>query len=77
MAGSGTLHLRPDQERVLSAEHVVVEFDAGVHGKVQAVSDVSLDVLPGESLGMAFDGLVHVNGHWAWFPKPWRALGDE
>jgi len=31
----------------------------------------------GESLGMAFDGLVHVNGHWAWFPKPWKALGDE
>jgi peptide/nickel transport system ATP-binding protein len=52
MAGSGTVHLRPDQERLLSAEHVVVEFDAGVHGKVQAVSDVSLDVLPGESLGI-------------------------
>ncbi|MBP7866477.1 MAG: hypothetical protein KA419_11045 [Acidobacteria bacterium] len=29
---------------------------------------------PGETLGMAFDGLVHVNGHWAWFPKPWYAL---
>ncbi|MBI2390798.1 MAG: hypothetical protein HYV09_14505 [Deltaproteobacteria bacterium] len=34
-------------------------------------------VQPGESSGMAYDGLVHVNGHWAWFPKPWRALGDE
>lgn len=32
-------------------------------------------VKPGETLGMAFDGLVYVNGHWAWFPKPWRALG--
>lgn len=32
-------------------------------------------VRPGEDLGMAFDGLVHVNGHWAVFPKPWRALG--
>ncbi|MDQ3368792.1 MAG: hypothetical protein M3680_25465 [Myxococcota bacterium] len=31
-------------------------------------------VKPGETLGMAYDGLVHVNGHWAWFPKPWRAL---
>lgn len=31
---------------------------------------------PGETLGMAFDGLVHVNGHWAWFPKPWRAIGE-
>ena len=27
---------------------------------------------PGESLGMAYDGLVFVNGHWAWFPKPWK-----
>ena len=37
-------------------------------------------VKPGEQLGMAYDGLVHVNGHWAWFPKPWRFLaggGDE
>src|SRR5262249_26735955 len=32
-------------------------------------------VRPGEDLGMAFDGLVNVNGHWALFPKPWRALG--
>lgn len=34
-------------------------------------------VKPGESLGMAYDGLIHVNGHWAWFPKPWRAIGGE
>ena len=33
-------------------------------------------VKPGATLGMAFDGLVYVNGHWAWFPKPWRALGE-
>jgi len=31
-------------------------------------------VAPGETLGMAFDGLAFVNGHWAFFPKPWRAL---
>ena len=30
-------------------------------------------VKPGESLGMAFDGLVHVNGRWVLMPKPWRA----
>lgn len=29
---------------------------------------------PGQTLGMAFDGLVHVNGHWRLFPKPWKAL---
>jgi hypothetical protein len=34
-------------------------------------------VKPGEDLGMAFDGLVHVNGHWVIIPKPWRALGGE
>jgi len=32
-------------------------------------------VKPGESIGMAFDGLVHVNGRWVFMPKPWRALG--
>lgn len=30
-------------------------------------------VKPGESSGMAYDGLVHVNGQWRIFPKPWRA----
>lgn len=28
-------------------------------------------------LGMAYDGLIYVNGHWAWFPKPWRVLGGD
>jgi len=31
-------------------------------------------VEPGKTLGMAYDGLVFVNGHFAFFPKPWRAL---
>lgn len=31
-------------------------------------------VEPGQTLGMAFDGLVKVNGQWRIFPKPWRAL---
>lgn len=31
-------------------------------------------VRPGEKIGMAYDGLTFVNGHWAWFPKPWHAL---
>ncbi len=29
---------------------------------------------PGESSGMAHDGLVFLDDHWAWFPKPWRIL---
>ena len=31
-------------------------------------------VKPGESLGMSFDGLVYVNGHWRLFPKCFRVL---
>lgn len=29
---------------------------------------------PGAERGLSYDGLVFVNGHWALFPKPWRAL---
>jgi hypothetical protein len=31
-------------------------------------------VEPGKTTGMAYDGLVHVNGQWRIFPKAWRAL---
>lgn len=31
-------------------------------------------VKPGESTGMAFEGLTHINGHWRLFPKPWRFM---
>lgn len=31
-------------------------------------------VKPGESTGMAFEGLTYVNGHWRLFPKPWRFM---
>jgi hypothetical protein len=31
-------------------------------------------VEPGETLGMAFDGLAYVNGRWCIFPKPFRVL---
>jgi hypothetical protein len=33
-------------------------------------------VKPGESAGMAYDGLVFVNGHWAFFPKPFRLVAE-
>jgi len=32
---------------------------------------------PGASAGMAYDGLVWLDDHWAWFPKPYRALAPE
>ncbi len=34
-------------------------------------------VAPGESAGMAHDGLVKLDERWAWFPKPWRVLGED
>lgn len=53
MAGSGDAHLRSPADTLLRAEHLVVEFPVGRKGaKVHAVSDVSLDVRPGETLGL-------------------------
>ena len=51
MAGSGTAHLRDDDDLVVKVEHLVVEFPTR-DGKVHAVSDVSLDVADGETLGI-------------------------
>ena len=52
MAGSGTAHLRPDQDPLLTVEHLTVEFPLSRGAVVHAVSDVSLDVLDGETLGL-------------------------
>ena len=53
MAGSGTAHLRAAGETLLRVENLVVEFPVGSTGlKVHAVSDVSLDVREGETLGL-------------------------
>lgn len=50
MAGSGTAHLRGDRA-LLSVEDLIVEYPSKA-GVVQAVSKVSFDVLPGETLGI-------------------------
>jgi peptide/nickel transport system ATP-binding protein len=53
MAGSGTAQLRDDSDILLRAENLVVEFPLGGTGlKVNAVSDVSIDVARGETLGL-------------------------
>src|SRR6202795_606995 len=53
MAGSGTAHLRPPGDALLRVENLVVEFPVGRSGlKVNAVSNVSLDVKEGETLGL-------------------------
>lgn len=31
---------------------------------------------PGKNAGMAYDGLVWLDDHWVWFPKPYRALAQ-
>lgn len=53
MAGSGTAHLRDADETLLRVENMVVEFPIGQTGDVvHAVSDVSLDLIEGETLGL-------------------------
>jgi peptide/nickel transport system ATP-binding protein len=52
MAGSGSAHLRNSDDVLLKVEDLVVEFGAGRGQKVHAVSDVSIDLLRGETLGI-------------------------
>jgi peptide/nickel transport system ATP-binding protein len=53
MAGSGTAHLRPEDETLLRVENLVVEFPVGRTGlRVHAVSDISIDAKEGETLGL-------------------------
>ena len=53
MAGKGTAHLRPEGEAMLRVEHLVVEFPVARTGlKVNAVSDLSLDILEGETVAL-------------------------
>jgi peptide/nickel transport system ATP-binding protein len=51
VAGTGKAHLRPEDDVLLRVDDLVVEFRAE-GGKVKAVSGISLDLLPGETLGL-------------------------
>jgi peptide/nickel transport system ATP-binding protein len=52
MAGSGTAHMRLNDDPVLTVDDLVVEFPVGRGLKVHAVSGMNLDLLPGETLGI-------------------------
>jgi peptide/nickel transport system ATP-binding protein len=52
VAGSGNAHLRSADDTLLRIEHLDVEFPAGGGRHVSAVSDLSVDVAPGETLGL-------------------------
>ena len=51
MAGTGTAHLRPDGEALLRVDELVVDYPTA-HGVVHAVSGISFDALPGETVGL-------------------------
>ena len=58
------------------------EFPGGYRGIADKLSPGQVwlrfkFVPPGGSTGMAYDGLVWLEGRWAWFPKPWRFLGAD
>src|SRR3954463_4442787 len=52
MAGIGDAHLRAPDASLLRVENLVVEFPSSGGRKVHAVTDVNLDVLEGETLGL-------------------------
>lgn len=52
MAGSGTAHLRDPGDVLLRVEHLTMTFSASGGATVSAVSDVSFDIAPGETLGL-------------------------
>ena len=52
MAGSGTSHMRSDCHPLLSVEHLIVGFPNRRGHTVHAVSDVSFDIVRGETVGL-------------------------
>ena len=65
--------------KLAAGDPVLDEFPGGYKQIVQYFkADVPIVrfkfVKKGETLGLAFDGLVYVNDHWVILPKPWRSL---
>jgi peptide/nickel transport system ATP-binding protein len=60
MAGSGTAHLRSDDEVVLAVRDMVVEFKVGGGRVVNAVSNISFDVCRGETLAIVGKAILQL-----------------
>jgi hypothetical protein len=82
---------KPDQNQLLTtftttahlkAEDPVLDDFPGGYKDVLPfiIGDVPIArfkfVKKGETLGLAFDGLIHVNDRWVFMPKPWRMLPE-
>ncbi len=52
MAGTGKAHMREEGTAILRVDDLVVEYKSQGGEKVQAVSGVSLDIIPGETLSV-------------------------
>jgi hypothetical protein len=72
---AGPLDFRhPDPSAQVEFEvAVAAEGDLFVPGRLWASWRY---VTPGETAGLSFDGLTWCDGHWAWFPKPYRLMGS-
>lgn len=83
---------KPEQTQLLSTftttgrlkarDPALADFPGGYEDVLDYfVSDVPIGrfkfVEQGETLGLAFDGLIFVNDHWVFMPKPWRALPEQ
>lgn len=66
-------------DRLIAGDPVLKELPGG-YERVRAQLNPGFPIVafkftaPGESAGMAFNGLVHVGGRWVLIPSPWRAL---
>lgn len=73
------LVFRASSQELKNSQGAAQVFPAG-YMKIASLLQPGLEVYrfkfvkPGEDLGYAWDGLIYVNGHWAFFPKPWRVL---
>ncbi|MFM8016778.1 MAG: ATP-binding cassette domain-containing protein, partial [Actinomycetota bacterium] len=52
MAGVGKAHLRSENESLLRVDNLVVEYKSNAGGAVRAVSDVSFDIVAGETVAV-------------------------